>query len=194
MFLSDPPLTDELRTSFERAKAEDGYLANHTRLWGWRPDMDSAFLALRMRVISTTSLSERECALIVSAAVSTVRDSYCSLSWGTKLAGLIGDADATRVIKDRDPEALTARERALARWVRKVVRDPNSTTRGDVDELRSAGLDDREIFEATLLAAYRLAFSTVNAALGAAPDIELVEAAPVDLRGAVDFGRTAPAR
>jgi uncharacterized peroxidase-related enzyme len=194
MFISDAPLTDELRTSFERAKAETGYLANHTRLWGWRPDMDEAFLDLRMRVISTTSLSERECAVVVSAAVSTVRDSYCSLAWGSMLAGLIGDADAAGVIRDRDPDALTARERALARWVRKAVRDPNSTTRSDVDALRSAGLDDREIFEATLLAAYRLAFSTVNAALGAAPDVELVEAAPADLRKAVDFGRTALAR
>lgn len=189
MFLNDAPLNEDVRSWFDDSVAADGYIPNHTRLWAWRLDMDRDFLALRSRLLSTTSLNERERALIVSAAVSTIGDSYCSIAWGSKLASLTSDSDAALVIAHRDPESLTAREKALAVWVRKIVRDPNATTKADVDELRSAGLDDREIFEATLLAAYRVAFSTVNDALGCSPDHELYDAAPLELRSAITFGR-----
>ena len=189
MFLEDAPVTDETRSWLDESAAADGYVANHTRLWAWRPDMDRDFLALRSRLLSTTSLDERERALVVSAAVSALGDSYCSLAWGSKLASLTSERDAALVIAERDPESLTTRERALATWVRKMVRDPNSTTKADVDELRSAGFDNREIFEATLLAAYRVAFSTVNDALGCSPDRELYDAAPLALKSAVTFGR-----
>jgi alkylhydroperoxidase family enzyme len=88
-----------------------------------------------------------------------------------------------------DDGALTERERALAEWGRQAVRDPNTTTTEDVERLRAAGLDDREIFEATAYVAFRLAFSTVNDALGATPDPQLVDEAPARVREAVDFGR-----
>ena len=42
-----------------------------------------------------------------------------------------------------------------------------------------------EIFEATAFVAFRLAFSTVNDALGAQPDWQLVAAAPQRVRAAV---------
>jgi len=189
MFLKDAPVTDDVRSCFDESAAADGYVANHTRLWAWRPDMDRDFLELRSRLLSTTSLTERERAIVVSAAVSELGDSYCTIAWGSKLASLTSDRDAALVIANRDPESLTTREKALAAWVRKTVRDPNSTSQADVDDLRSAGFDDREIFEATLLAAYRLAFSTVNDALGCSPDRELYDAAPVELKSAVTFGR-----
>jgi hypothetical protein len=58
-----------------------------------------------------------------------------------------------------------------------------------VKGLRDAGLGDREIFEATTFIALRLAFSTVNDALGAAPDRQLSDAAPDPVRTAVAGGR-----
>ena len=51
------------------------------------------------------------------------------------------------------------------------------------------GLGDPEIFEATAFVAFRLAFSTVNGALGAAPDKQLADAAPEPVRAAVRYGR-----
>jgi uncharacterized peroxidase-related enzyme len=189
MFLTDAPMTDDVRDAFDRAKAEDGYLSNHTRLWAWRSDLDKAFTDLRVGFLGSTSLSERERVIVVSAAVSAFGDSYCSLAWGSRLAALIGDEPASRVVTERDPDVLTTRERALAQWVRKVARDPNSTKQRDVDELRAAGFGDREIFEATALAALRLAFSTVNDALGCPPDREIFDGAPADVRSAVSFGR-----
>ena len=84
---------------------------------------------------------------------------------------------------------LSAREQALARWARQVVRDPNGTGAQDVEALRAAGLSDQEIFEATVFVAFRMAFSTVNDALGIEPDAQVAQAAPQEVRDAVTFGR-----
>ena len=68
-----------------------------------------------------------------------------------------------------DAPALTTREAPLRRWADKVVEDPNGTSPAQVDALRAEGLSEREIFEATVCVAFRLAFATVNDALGGAP-------------------------
>jgi hypothetical protein len=70
-----------------------------------------------------------------------------------------------------------------------VAEDPNGTTAEQVEALREGGFDDRQIFGLTLFVALRVAFSTVNDALGATPDPELLERTPEQLGEAVTFGR-----
>jgi alkylhydroperoxidase family enzyme len=82
-------------------------------------------------------------------------------------------------------------ERALASWARKVAADPNHTTARDVEGLRSAGFTDSQIFAITAFTALRLAFSTVNDALGVGPDAALLAAAPKAVSEAIEFGRAA---
>lgn len=118
------------------------------------------------------------------------QDSYCSLAWGTRLAKLSDDATAAQIIAGAPAPALSEREAALADWARQVVRDPNATTEGDLARLREVGLGDQEIFEATAFVAFRLALSSINDALGAAPDKQLADAAPAEVRAAVDYGRS----
>ena len=77
----------------------------------------------------------------------------------------------------------------MAAWARKVARDPNATTPADVQALRDAGLDDEQIFAITTFVALRLAFSTVNDALGAQPDAQLAQSLPPEVRDAVTWGR-----
>ena len=115
-------------------------------------------------------------------------DAYCSLAWGKKLAGEAGAELAGGVLTGRD-EALDPSERALARWARQVARDPNGAGSADVQALRDAGFTDGQVFAVTLFVALRLAFSTVNDALGALPDRALAESVPDQVRAAVTFGR-----
>ena len=61
--------------------------------------------------------------------------------------------------------------------------------RRDVERLRALGYDDRQIFAITLFIALRLAFSTVNDALGVRPDAQLRDSAPAAVLDAVTFGR-----
>jgi alkylhydroperoxidase family enzyme len=79
----------------------------------------------------------------------------------------------------------------MAAWARKIVKDPNSTTPTDVQALRDAGLNDEQIFAITTFVALRVAFSTVNDALGAHPDAQLVADLPKEVVDAVTYGRPA---
>ena len=73
------------------------------------------------------------------------------------------------------------------RWsvTRTAPPPPTSTT------LRAVGFDEGQIFAITTFIALRLAFSTVNDALGAQPDAVLAAAVPPEVHAAVTFGRPA---
>lgn len=189
MFLELPPDGAAAAALYAADAASDGYVMNLTRLWAWRPDVCNAFIDARKALLAASTLTARERAVVVCASVATLGDSYCALAWGRNLADAAGPQIAAAVLRGDDDPGLTARERSLAQWSRKVVRSPNATGEADVEGLRRAGLAEREIFEATALAAFRVAFSTVNDALGARPDRQLAQAAPAQVRSAVSFGR-----
>jgi uncharacterized peroxidase-related enzyme len=191
VFLEEPPATPETAATHDSAREGDGYVANFVRLWCWRPDLFKSFVDLRLALMGSTTLTDREQAIVVAATVSAFGDSYCSLAWGGKLAKLAGDETAGGVIAGGVPGELSVREAALCDWCRAVVGDPMTTTPDQVAALRTAGFGDREIFEATLLLGLRLAFSTVNDSLGAQPDRQLADAVPAPVRDAVTFGRPA---
>jgi uncharacterized peroxidase-related enzyme len=189
-FLGEAPASEAKDAVFADDRDADGYVNNWTRLWCWRPDLMAAFAKLRANVMGSSALGDRDWAVLVTATAAERDDSYCSLAWGTRLAKLSDDATAAQVIAGAPAPALSEREAALADWARQVVRDPNATTEGDIARLREVGLGDQEIFEATAFVAFRLAFSAINDALGAAPDKELADAAPPEVRAAVDYGRS----
>lgn len=191
MFLHAAASTPEAERMFQSDLADDGFVMNLTRLWAWRPDIAEQFGAVRRNLTASSGLQKREVALVACAAASTLGDAYCALSFGTRFAAAAGADAAAAVIEGAVPADLTVGEKALLEWTRKVVKDPNATTQADVDRLRAAGLADKEIFEATVLAAFRVAFATVNDALGARPDGQVAQRAPAVVRAAVAFGRPA---
>ena len=124
----------------------------------------------------------------MTAAASALGDSYCSLAWGKKLAEASGPEVAASVIRG-ETEGLDGPGQALARWARSLATDPNAVTADDVQALRDVGFEDGQIFAITAYVALRLAFSSVNDALGAQPDEQLAASTPEPVREAVDFGR-----
>ena len=190
MFLEHPPDSEEVESDFAADREEDGYVTNGTRLWAWRPGLFGAFRALRTELMESSALTDRDWAILVTATASQLHDSYCALAWGPRLAELSDAETAAQVLAGLPASALSEREAALAEWARKVARDPNATTSEDVARLREVGLGDREIFEATAFIAFRLALATVNDSLGAAPDKQLLDAAPEPIRRVVTYGRS----
>jgi alkylhydroperoxidase family enzyme len=89
---------------------------------------------------SPSGLTFRQRGILVTAAASALGDSYCSLVWGGKLSKASDAAVAAGVLTGSDA-GLTDQEKAMAAWARKVARDPNATTPGDIQALRDAGLD-----------------------------------------------------
>jgi alkylhydroperoxidase family enzyme len=187
-FLETPLVSSEGQALFDEDIAEDGYVMNVSKLWAYNASLVTGLFELMRQAIAGHDLSFRQRGVLVAACASTLGDSYCSLAWGSKLAGVSDPETAAAVLRGND-EGLTDDERALAAWARKVSNDPNGTTPEDLEGLRSAGFTDAQIFAITTFVALRLAFSTVNDALGVGPDVVLRSSAPAAVVDAIGYGR-----
>src|SRR6185369_12615028 len=107
-----------------------GYVANLTRVWAFQPAMLDGLSELMGQATEGGSLTFRQRAVLVTATASTLGDSYCSLAWGRKLADATSSEVAAAVLRG-DDEGLDAAEQALARWARRVARDPNAIDASD---------------------------------------------------------------
>jgi alkylhydroperoxidase family enzyme len=179
------PAAEEL---FADDRQEAGYVMNLSHAWAHQPAAQQALMDQLGQAAAAAGLSYRQRAVLVAASAAGLGDPHCSLAWGRRLAVEAGDDVAAAVLRG-DDDVLEPGDRALARWARQLARDPNGTTPADVEALREAGLDDAQIVAMTLYVALRIAFSTVNDALGARPDLQLVQKAPESVRQAVTYGR-----
>jgi uncharacterized peroxidase-related enzyme len=187
-FLGVPERTAEGEQIFSDDVAEFGYVMNVSRLWAYQPATVIGLFDLLRQANSADSLSVRQRFILVAACASAFGDSYCSLAWGSKLAEA-SDARTAAAVLRGDDEGLSTSERAMAGWARRVARDPNATSEAEVQTLRDAGFTDSQIFTITVFVALRLAFSTVNDALGIRPDAALRFTTPGAVLDAVTFGR-----
>jgi alkylhydroperoxidase family enzyme len=187
-FLGPPGDSAAARRLYDADVAEVGYVMNNSRLWAHAPDLHDRLFDLLVAIAESYGLGVRERGVLVAACASTIGDSYCSLAWGGKLAEVAGEATAAAVLRGTD-EGLTDAERAMAAWARAVARDANATMPADVRALRDAGLSEEKILAVTTFVALRMAYSTVNDALGARPDARFRSATPPAVLAAVDYGR-----
>ena len=187
-FVAEPDPTHQVQAVYDADVQDRGYVMNLSRVWAHQPEAHDDLFALIADVARVGGLSVRERGILVTACASTLGDSYCSLAWGSKLAAESDPDLAAGVLLGADT-GLSEAERAMASWARRVAADPNGTTAADVESLRAAGLEDGRVVAVTLFVALRLAFSTVNDALGAVPDAELWATAPAAVADAVTWGR-----
>jgi alkylhydroperoxidase family enzyme len=190
VYLTDPPSSPEAEAMYAEDREAMGYVMTGSRLWAHGPDLHDGLFELLARAAKRAGLGVRERGILITACASTLGDSYCSMAWGYKLAAVAGADLAAGVLRGAD-DGLTDRERALAAWARRLADDPNGTAASDVEVLRSAGYDDAQILAVTAYVALRIAFSTVNDALGVQPEPELIGLAPDAVRAAVTYGRPA---
>lgn len=190
-FLAEPDASADVRDLYEADLAEDGFVMNLTHLWAHAPQTKDALFDLLGDAVAVADLTFRQRGLLVAATASTLGDAYCSLAWGNRLAAAASPAVAAAILSGRedDEPELDASDRALVGWARAAAQDPSRTTMAKVQALRKAGFDDRQIFGITLFVGLRIAFATVNGALGAVPDSELLDASPDPVRAAITYGR-----
>jgi uncharacterized peroxidase-related enzyme len=167
---------------------EVGFVMNASRLWAYQPALHEGMFELLRQLVHEHGLSYRERGILVTACASALGDSYCSVAWGTKLARVANEDLAAGVLRG-DDFGLSPAEHALAEWARKVARDPNGTSAPDVRALQDSGWTDRQIFAITAFVALRIAFSTINDALGARPDAEYRSVAPPAVLKEITYGR-----
>jgi SAM-dependent methyltransferase/alkylhydroperoxidase family enzyme len=188
-FLAAPPATRAATGMYAEDLEELGYVMNASRLWGHQVEEQVALFELIGKTAHDAGLSFRDRGILVLSMARSLGDSYCSLAWGRKVAATADPAFVTGVLR-ADDSVLDERERVLATWARAVTLDPNAVREEDLTPLRAVGYDDAQVLAITLFVALRQAFSTVNDALGARPDAELVASVPPEVAAAVTWGRS----
>ena len=186
---SIPPSDAEgpVREMYERAQSQLGYVPNWAQAFSLRPHVMDGWVTLLRSI--RDNLPVRRYELATLAAAQALRSSYCSLAHGSVLAEKVFTPAAVTAITTGDGDVpLDAGERAMMAFVEKVVRTAHEITRADIDELRSHGYGDEEIFDLTAAAAARCFFSKLLDALGVEPDSSFHALAPT-LREALTVGR-----
>lgn len=188
-FASSTSLLGEAPTSAGAASlsSEDmgdlGFVANVTKLWMHDAAASDELFTLISSVARAAGLSIAERGVATIVATALAGDSYCPLAWGNKLAAVTSLEVAASVVRGSD-ELLDDRGRAVAAWARKVASEPRSATAADLDQLIAVGFDGAQILRLTLFISLRIAFVTVNGALGAQPEQEYVDLVDDAVRGA----------
>ena len=133
-FLAAPRHTPEAQRLFDNDLEGVGYVTNVSRLWAYMPAVLDGLSDLMSQATRAGSLTLMQRAVLVTAAASTLGDSYCSLAWGKKLAAESGSDVAAAVLRGED-QNLDAAEQALAQWARAVAGDPNAINAADLERL-----------------------------------------------------------
>jgi len=183
VLVGEAPPSEESAALAAEDVADLGFVSNVTRLWSHEPAVFEGLFDLihSSGRAAGVSVAERGVATIVGSGL--VGDSYCPLAWGEKLAGKTTPEMAASVIGGSDG-MLDDRSRAIAVWARKVAGSPRSVTPADLDEILAAGFTAAQVLSLTTFIALRVAFSTVNGVLGAAPEQAYVDVVDPVVRAA----------
>jgi uncharacterized peroxidase-related enzyme len=177
----------EVQEIYAKDLAAQGYVANYTRAFSLRPGVLQGWLALKDAI--TSGMDPRLYELVTVATATAIRSSYCSLVHGNILAASYYPASkVVSIVGDDAADALDAADAAAVQFARKVAEEADKVTQADVDELRSLGFSDKDVFNIILAAAARCFFSKVLDATGTLPDAALHNM-PDPLRSALTVGR-----
>jgi alkylhydroperoxidase family enzyme len=183
IFLGDAPGSVAAAALAEEDLTDFGFVTNATKLWMHDPDLVEKLFDLIGSTARSAELSFVERGIATITGAGAAGDPYCPLAWGTKVAE-VADAGLAASLVSGSDDLLDARGRAIAAWARLVATDPRSATSADLAPLFAAGYDRAQILRLTLFVALRLAFSSVNGALGAVPEQDYVDLAPAEVREA----------
>ena len=181
-----------VREIYQDTQKRFGYVPNWAQAFSLRPGVLDGWVGL-LRAIRS-NLSERAYELSTLAAARALRSSYCSLAHGTVLAdSVLSPAAVTAIAEGTGDAPLEPRERAMMRFVEKLVHGADQISAADVEGLRSHGYTDEEIFDLAASGAARCFFSKLLDALGVEPDSTFNQLDPA-LRRALTVGRPVDTR
>ncbi|HSF16954.1 MAG TPA: peroxidase-related enzyme [Vicinamibacteria bacterium] len=177
--------TGELRRLYDLVKGASGNVDNVVKVHSLRPHTLEGHYALYKAVLHHPE-NRTPAWFLETLGVYTSLTNGCDYSVAHHFEGLrrvLGDDDRAETIRtalseDRPERVFSGKELALLRYAKKLTLDPRSMTRGDIDELRAAGVDDGEILEANQIVAYfnyanrvldGLGVTTVGDVLGTSP-------------------------
>jgi uncharacterized peroxidase-related enzyme len=191
MFISavaEDVATGALADYYGQQRAAWGFLPNYAAAFSPRPDVAQAWNTLNSTI--RDGMDRRRFELATIAAARALRSTYCNAAHSKFLRDVCGDEATMRSIAE-DPSGarLTSQDRAVYEFAAKVAADAASVQQSDVDQVRAAGLSDRDIADVVYAASARAFFTRVLDGLGAQLDPQTAAALPSDLLDSMIVGR-----
>jgi uncharacterized peroxidase-related enzyme len=145
----------EVRSLFERARANIGFVPNVFRCFAWRPQRFLKWFAhFRDVMRGSEGLSEGERELIGAVVSYENHCIYCLTAHGASARQLLGDPILVdRAVVDYRRAGLTPRLEAMLAYALKITRNSVSCDEDDLDALRRVGFSDEDIWDIAEVAA-----------------------------------------
>ena len=168
-WVDEDEATGELAEVYERARQRFTFVPDAVKIFSIRPEVAEAQDRLRAVVLGdASSLGARRADLIGTAVSGMNHCEYC----GSAHSGLLvqrqdlDEDEAVRIYRNWREVELAPADAAMLRFAEKLTFTPASVEQADVDELRSHGFSDVNVFDIVLLTAYRNFMNRVNDGLG----------------------------
>lgn len=160
--------TGEVRAMYERQQAHWGYVPNYAKAFSHRPEVLARWGKLLAEI--RRPVDARRFELITFAAAHALRNSACALAHGKALLAFFSADEVVALAEHGDAESLSAAEREMMAFARKVALDACSIDQADTDALRRQGFSDADIFDIVAIAAGRAFFTKTLDGLGVRAD------------------------
>jgi uncharacterized peroxidase-related enzyme len=149
-------LPQDVQAIVNGAKENMGFVPNVLAALTYRPEILKAFLgfndALAREGTGLTSI-EREMMIVVFSIYN--RCDYCIASHGAGLSAETGNPELVQQLKiDYTKADITSRQKAVIEFGLKITKNAAAIDENDFEILRSHGLSDDDIFDATAYAAF----------------------------------------
>lgn len=176
----------EVRAMYERQQAHWGYVPNYAKAFSHRPEVLARWGKLLAEI--RRPVDARRFELITFAAAHALRNSACALAHGKALTQFFCTDEVVALAERGDAETLSAAEREMMAFARKVACDASSVDQADTDALRRHGFSDADLFDIVAIAAGRAFFTKILDGLGVLADASL-GGMDEGLRRALTIGR-----
>ena len=158
----------DVRAMFERQQDSWGFIPNYAKIFSHRPEVLARWGRLLAEI--RRPMEDQRFELATFAAAHQLKNSACTLEHGKQLGRIIGREAVLALGRGEACPELSAVDMAIAAYARKIADDASAITAEDVEELRTHGLSDTEIFDIAAAAAGRAFFTKLLDALGVQPD------------------------
>jgi uncharacterized peroxidase-related enzyme len=159
--INEEDADDELKSVYERVRTSRGRVANIFKAQSLDPRSLLAHLDLYLSIMFGTGKLSRQQREMIAVAVSAENGcGYCVAHHSAALSRYVKDQGfIARLADSPRGVALGPKERAMVDYAIALTKDPRSLTHENITELRRRGMDDEDILNLALIAAY---FNFVN--------------------------------
>ncbi|MFO7991549.1 MAG: peroxidase-related enzyme [Thermoplasmata archaeon] len=151
----------ELKEIYQEIITSRGKLSNIMKVHSLNPEAMKAHMDLYMSIMFKSSTIKRPQCEMIAVVVSAANGcSYCINHHAEALNHYWrDDKRVERLIQEPESVDLGEKEGAMVDYARKLTSSPDATTEDDIENLRDAGLTDKDILNVNLIVSY---FNFVN--------------------------------